>query len=86
MTSSAEVAANKHPIFTTSFSGLRAVVTSQRIWFGFAWDATYSHTEWERAWKDGSWDSPFERTFRLFFLLGGVGQIVYVGDAIGTGP
>lgn len=86
MTDSVEGVVSQHPIFTTSFSGLRAAVTNQRIWYGYAWDVTNRRMAWESAWEDGNWDSPFDRTFRLFFCSGGAGQIVYVGDAIGTGP
>lgn len=45
MTDSVEGAEPSHTIFTTSFSGLRAVLTSQGTWSGFALYATPAATE-----------------------------------------
>ena len=45
MTDSAEDAVENHTIFTTSFSGLKAVLTSQGTWSGYALYATPERTE-----------------------------------------
>jgi hypothetical protein len=44
VTDSAEDAVESHTIFTTSFSGLKAVLTSQGTWSGYALYATNERT------------------------------------------
>lgn len=93
MTDSAEVAVNQHTIFTTSFTGLKAVRTSRKTWSGSATFATWPSTEavqtWDKgglrfapAWQRGSWVSSFGRTWQPLFLSDGSVRIVAVGDAI----
>lgn len=80
---------NQPVIFTTSFSGLRAAVTRQGIWSGFAWGATDGRIAWDESqnvWQVGSSTLSFGRTFRLFSHSGEPGEIVYARDATGMGP
>ncbi len=90
MIDSVEDAEESHTIFTISFSGLRAVRTSRKTWSGSATYATWPPMgaaqviieRWDYSgWPVGSWDSSFERTFRLLYLSDGAVRIVAVEDA-----
>jgi hypothetical protein len=88
---SVEDAGESHTIFTISFSALKAVRTSRKTWSGSATYATWPPTGADQAtiecwdysgWQVGSWDSSFERRFRLLYLSDGAVRIVAVEDVI----